>query len=480
MTESSAMRQMHLAAFFSAGPVSGHHGGWRYPGADLSLLSSGYYQRIGQLLEHGKFDMVFCADILAVPDRFKESRESQLRYGALGALRLDPMLVLTAIASATSRLGLACTVSTSYQDPFTVARAFATLDHLSGGRAAWNVVTSFQDAEARNFGREGQNPRDRRYDRADEFLEVVCKLWDSWDDEALSLDPGPPLFADSDHISAIDHDGEWFGVAGPLNVSRSPQGRPVLVQAGASSRGKDFAARWADVIFTTPPTIESGKAFYQELKERAAALGRNPSSLKILPGIVPVIGETETIASEKRRLLEELVHPLAGLSTLAYHLDVDLSQFAMDQPLPTVDVPGVHGHYLEVAEVTQREGLTLEQLGRRYGSGPNSAFIGTAPKVAATMAEWFAAGACDGFMIQGTHAPGGYEDVVRLLVPELQKLGIFRCDYDGPTLRDHLGIERPAPGDWLRTDETAPTPAENLRRHPGEPGTPRPRGRLAS
>jgi FMN-dependent oxidoreductase (nitrilotriacetate monooxygenase family) len=439
---------MHLAAFFSAGPVSGHHGGWRYPGADLSLLSSGYYQRIGRLLEQGRFDMVFCADILAVPDRYEGSRTSQLEYGSLGALRLDPMLVLTAIATATERLGLACTVSTSYQDPFTVARAFATLDHLSAGRAAWNVVTSFQDAEARNFGREQQNPRERRYDRADEFLEVVCKLWDSWQDDALVTDPRSPRFADPAKVAAIDHDGEWFRVRGPLNVSRPPQGRPVLVQAGASNRGKDFAARWADVVFTTPPTLESGQAFYRELRERAASFGRDPDTLKILPGIVPVIGETGAAAAEKQRLLAELVHPLAGLSTLSYHLDIDLSQFPLDQPLPTVDVPGVHGHYLEVAELTQREGLTLEQLGKRYGSGPNSAFIGTAEQVAATMAEWFAGEACDGFMIQGTHAPGGYEDVVRLLVPELTRLGIFRSEYEGPTLRDHLGIARPAAGDW--------------------------------
>ncbi len=448
MPETSGSPQMHLAAFFSAGPVSGHHGGWRYPGGDLSLLSGGYYQRIGALLEQAKFDMVFCADILAVPNRLSESRDSQLRYGALGALRLDPMLVLTAMAMATERLGLACTVSTSYQDPFTVARSFATLDHLSAGRAAWNVVTSFQDAEARNFGREEQNPRARRYDRADEFLEVVCKLWDSWQDGALVLDQQTPQFADPALVNAIDHDGEWFRVAGPLNVSRPPQGRPVLVQAGASDRGKDFAARWADVVFTTPPTLGSAKAFYRDLKQRAAGFGRDPEAIKVLPGIVPVIGETETIAAEKRRLLEDLVHPLAGLSTLAYHLDVDLSRFALDQPLPTVDVPGVHGHYMEVAEVTQREGLTLEQLGRRYGSGPNTAFIGTPEKVAATMADWFAEGACDGFMIQGTHAPGGYEDVARMLVPELQRRGLFRTDYEGPTLRDHLGIERPEPGDW--------------------------------
>jgi len=447
MPRNGSATKMHLAAFFSAGPVSGHHGGWRHPDADLGLLSAGYYQRVGRILEEGLFDMVFCADILAVPDRFQATRESQLRYGGLGALRLDPMLVLTAIAAATEHLGLACTVSTSYLDPFFVARSFATLDHLSGGRAAWNVVTSFQDAEARNFGREQQNPRERRYDRADEFLRVATRLWDSWQDDALVLDQQTPVFANPDRVAAIDHEGEWFRVRGPLNVSRSPQGRPVLVQAGASERGKDFAARWADVIFTTPPTIESSKKFYAEMKQRAAAHGRDPDSLKVLPGIVPVIGETEQRAREKQQELEALVHPLAGLSTLSYHLDVDLSQFPLDQPLPTVDVPGVHGHYMEVAELTQREGLTLEQLGKRYGSGPNSAFIGTPGKVAATMAEWYAEDACDGFMIQGTHAPGGYQDIVSLLVPELQSLGVFRTEYEGPTLRDQLGIPRPAAGE---------------------------------
>jgi FMN-dependent oxidoreductase (nitrilotriacetate monooxygenase family) len=441
-------RQMHLAAFFSAGPVSGHHGGWRHPDADVDLLSAGYYQRVGRVLEEGRFDLVFCADILAVPDRFGGSHDTQLRHGALGALRLDPLLVLTAIASATSHLGLGCTMSTTYFDPYPVARAFATLDHLSAGRAAWNVVTSFQDAEARNFGHDQHIPRERRYDRADEFMEVTCKLWDSWQDGALVLDRDTPVFADPKRVTPIDHAGEWFSVHGPLNVSRPPQGHPVIIQAGASDRGREFAARWADVIFTTPPSVESAAAFCQDVKSRAAAYGRDPRDVKILPGIVPIVGETAAAASEKQRVLTELAHPESGLSTLSYHLGTDLSQFPLDEPLPDVDVPGVLGHYREVAEVTATEGLTLRELGRRYGTGPNSAFIGSTTQVADTMEEWFRRGACDGFMIQGTHAPGGFEDVARLVVPELQRRGLFRREYPGPTLRDSLGIRRPSPGEW--------------------------------
>ena len=246
---------MHLAAFVVAGPVSGHHGGWRYPTADRDLLSVDYYRNIGKVLEDGKFDLIFFADILAIPSRFEGSLDSQLRYGALGALRLDPMIVLAAMAASTTRLGLASTISTSYFHPFAVARAMATLDHLSGGRAAWNIVTSFQQAEANNFGLEDQLSRDDRYDRADEFLDVTCKLWDSWRDGALVRDPATPLFADPALVTPINHHGKWFEVQGPLNVSRSPQGRPVFIQAGASDRGRDFAARWAEIIFVTHGSI---------------------------------------------------------------------------------------------------------------------------------------------------------------------------------------------------------------------------------
>lgn len=443
-TPLSSDRAMHLAAFVVAGPVSGCHGGWRHPAADTQLLSASYYTRLGQLLEQGRFDMLFLADILAIPRRYQDRMDSQLQLGALGALRLDPMIVLSLIAGATQHLGLASTISTSYFNPYAVARSLATLDHLSAGRTAWNIVTSFQQAEAANFGLTDQLSRDERYDRAEEFVEVACKLWDSWDDGALRLDAVTPQFADPAGVRAIDHQGKWFNVQGPLNVSRPPQGRPVFIQAGASGRGKDFAARWADVIFVTHSSLDSAQAFYTEMKERAARFGRSPDSLRILPGIVPIVGETETIALEQEKLLSALTDPEAGLSTLSYHLDIDLSQFPQDEVLPDLDVPGVQGHYKEVAELTRRSGIGLRELGHRYGIGPLRDFVGSADKVADSLQHWFEAGACDGFMIQVPYLPGGLESFVRLVVPRLQDRALFRRDYTGTTLRDHLGLERPA------------------------------------
>ncbi len=434
---------MHLAAFALAGPVSGVHGGWRHPAADTHLLSASYYTQLGQLLEQGRFDMLFLADILAIPRRHGGSLESQLKFGALGALRLDPMTVLALIAGSTRHLGLASTISTSYFDPYTVARSLATLDHLSAGRSAWNIVTSFQQAEAANFGRQDQLSRDERYDRAEEFVEVACELWDSWADDALVLDKQGPLFADPAKVRSIDHQGKWFSVQGPLNVSRPPQGRPVFIQAGASGRGRDFAARWADVIFVTHSSLDSAQAFYAEMKERARSHGRDPDTLKILPGIVPIVGETETIALEQERLLKDLTDPNAGLSTLSYHLDIDLSQFEQDAVLPELDVPGVQGHYKEVAELTRRSGIGLRELGHRYGIGPLRDFVGAADKVTENLRHWYEARACDGFMIQVPYLPGGLESFVRLVIPQLQGLGLFRKEYKGTTLRDHLGLARP-------------------------------------
>ena len=407
------------------------------------LLSLDYYRNIGRILEDGRFDLIFFADILAIPNRYEATLDSQLRYGALGALRLDPMIVLAAMAATTKHLGLASTISTSYFHPFAIARAMATLDHLSGGRAAWNIVTSFQQAEAANFGLDDQLSRDDRYDRADEFLEVACKLWDSWRDDALVLDTGKPLFADPDLVRPIDHHGRWFDVRGPLNISRSPQGRPVFIQAGASDRGRDFAARWAEIIFVTHASVDSAKEFYRDMKARAAKAGRDPDQMKILPGMVPIVGETKAMAEDKRTLIDGLADPRAGLSTLSYHLDIDLSQFPQDRVLPTLDVPGVQGHYKEVAELTQRRKLTLSQTGKQYGVGPLREFLGTGADVADKLEEWFRAEACDGFMLQTPYVPGGLEDFVRLVVPELQKRELFRREYEGATLRDHLGLARP-------------------------------------
>jgi FMN-dependent oxidoreductase (nitrilotriacetate monooxygenase family) len=439
-------RLIRLAAFVTAGP--GRPGGWRYPSSESGWLDAGYYQHIARTLEQGLFDMAFFADILAVPDRYQGSHDSQLRYGALGSLRLDPVVVLSLMAAATKHLGLASTRSTSHYEPFEVARSFATLDHLSAGRAAWNVVTSFQDAEARNFSKKEQVPRHQRYDRADEFLEVVCKLWDSWDDDALVLDRETPLFADPSKVHYVDHSGEWFQVRGPLNVARPPQGYPVIIQAGASERGRDFAAQWADVIFVSHDSFESAKAFYTEMKARVKSHGREPDSLKILPAATPLVGETQAIADEKSRTLRDLVDPHAGLSTLSYHLDVDLGRYPLDAPLPDIDVPGVQGHYQEVREATERDRLTLRDLGKRYGSRYEGDFVGTPDRVADGLEHWFRGGAADGFTVAAPHQPGGFEDFVRLVVPELQRRGLYRTAYEGRTLRENLGLERPASGAW--------------------------------
>jgi FMN-dependent oxidoreductase (nitrilotriacetate monooxygenase family) len=439
-------KPLHLAVFASAGPVSGSHGGWRHPQSSGDLLSAEYYQNLGRLLEQGRFDMVFLPDILALPDRLGDSPDSQLRYGALGALRLDPLVVLSIIAGATKHIGLGCTLSATYFEPYILARAMATLDHLSNGRAAWNIVTSFQDAEARNFGRSEQLSREQRYDRADEFMQVACALWDSWEDGALVRDRHTPLFADPARVHRVDHSGKWFNVQGPLNVSRSPQGRPVFVQAGASDRGRDFAARWAEVVFVTPGDPVLAREFRMDLRARAERFGRDPDSLKVLPGIAPVVAETAEAAEAQQELLSSLSLPEAGLSTLSYHLGIDLSLLPQNEVLPEdLEAPGVEGHFREVVELTRRTGLTVSQLGQRYGAGRTTfGFTGTPVAVADRMQEWQEAGACDGFMLQIPYFPGGLESVVRLLVPELQRRGVFRTEYTGSTLRDHLGLGRPA------------------------------------
>lgn len=439
----SSSRDMHLAAFAAAGPVSGNHGGWRYPGASSDILSARYYQQLGTKLEAACYDLMFIADILAVPNRLEGSHDSQLRYGALGALRLDPMVVLSLMAASTQHLGLAATISTTYYEPFHIARTLATLDHLSGGRAAWNIVTSFQQAEARNFGRSDHLSKQERYDRADEFMEVACQLWDSWADDALVRDAVAPLFADPAKVRAIEHHGRWFDVDGPLNVPRPPQGRPVFIQAGASSRGRDFAARWADVVFVTHASLESAQGFYTDLKQRAAGFGRDPDSVKILLGIAPLTGETEAIALAKDALLTDLAEGRAGLSTLAFHLDIDLAQFPQDEPLPEVDQPGVQGHYKEVMELTRKHGMSLADIGKQYAIKTNRSFIGGYAQVADRMEQWFDARACDGFMIQFPYFFGGVDDFNHLVIPELQRRGRFRRAYSGPTLRDHLGLARP-------------------------------------
>jgi FMN-dependent oxidoreductase (nitrilotriacetate monooxygenase family) len=441
------MRQLHLAGFMIAGPVVHSHALWRHPRTDMGIFQPALYQEIARLLERGKFDLLFFADRLAMSETYGHGLEVGLTYGDQDAVRLDPVPILAVMAATTRYLGLGATRSTTYYHPYHIARTFATLDHLSGGRAAWNVVTSVNDAEAQNFGFDEHLEHDRRYDRADEFMEVTFKLWDSWQDNALLLDRHRGRFADPAKVTPIDHAGAWFRSRGPLNMPRGPQGRPVIIQAGSSGRGRAFAARWADVIFTVQPSLPQATAYYAEIKSHVGQHGRAPEACAILSAVMPFVGETETIARDKQAFHNELVHPLVGLSTLSSHANYDLAQHALDEPLRGAPVQGMQGLFESVVTFGAAQGLTLGDLGRLYGQSvlvPQVA--GTASQVADYLEGAFLERACDGFVISPAYLPGSFAEFVELVVPELQRRGLFRAEYGGVTLREHLGLARPAAG----------------------------------
>jgi FMN-dependent oxidoreductase (nitrilotriacetate monooxygenase family) len=366
-------------------------------------------------------------------------------------VKLDLSVVLGIIAGCTSHIGLGATYSTTYYPPFHVARTFATLDHLSGGRAAWNIVTSVNDSEAQHFGVSEVLGHDARYDRADEFLEATTALWDTWDDDALVLDRDGGVFADPDAVHELDHHGQWFDVRGPLTVPRSPQGRPVLLQAGSSGRGRDFASRWAEVIFTGDPGIEVARSHYRDQKERIAELGRDPDLVRMLPMAYAVVGESRAQAEDRERvLLEDLVDPMASLTLLSELMNHDFSGLALDDPITDElieSVSGIRGLVQNLRAHIGGDTVTLGDLaGHRATLLQGPRFVGTGRDVADQMQEWFDTAACDGFVLAATHCPGAYEDVCRMVVPELQRRGIFRDRYTGSTLRDHLGLPRPESG----------------------------------
>lgn len=445
--------QMRMAAFLNAGP--GGVCGWRHPDAGLDFFSPVYYQHIAQVLEEGLFDLLFIPDSLTVPRALGNSIEINVRHG-VGTPRLEPLTVLSALATSTKHLGLVATASTGFQEPYGLARQLSTLDHLTAGRSGWNIVTSFQDAEAQNYSLDKLPPRAERYERAQEFLEVMGQLWDSWQDGALNIDRTLGTFARPEKVQEINHAGQYFKVRGPLGIPRVPQGYPVLVQAGASSQGRDFAARWADVVFASHESIESAISFYSDVKGRARTFGRDPDHIKILTAASTVIGSTPEEALALHREFEELVPAEAGLSRLAYHIDYDLSKLDLDAPLPDLDVPGVAGHWDEVVEYARRENATVRQIGKWYGARTEGNLVGSVTQVADRMEQWFGNRACDGFMIQPTHPPVPFEQIVRLVVPELQRRGLFRRQYSGATLRENLGVPRPEPGEWrLRSGRKA-------------------------
>ncbi|MEV7009802.1 LLM class flavin-dependent oxidoreductase [Streptosporangium sp. NPDC051022] len=430
-----AERTLHLNAFLMG--VGHHEAAWRHPRTDPALITDvRHYQELARIAERGRLDSVFLADGLAL--------WGDVGHNAIGGL--EPLTLLAALAAVTEHVGLIATVSTTYNEPFHVARKFASLDHISGGRAGWNIVTSAGEAEAHNFGLERPAHGDR-YARAAEFLEVATKLWDSWEDGAILNDREAGRYADTARIHALDHVGPHFRVRGPLNTSRPPQGHPLLVQAGSSEDGKEFAARFAEAVFTAQQTLQEGRAFYTDLKSRLGRYGRRPEELLVLPGISPIIGSTEREALELERELEELTVPEYGVRQLSNILGVDLSGHPLDAPLPEVPQP-VDGHqsrFTLVTDLARRERLTLRQLiGRLAGGRGHRVVAGTPERIADQIQEWFTGGAADGFNIMPPLLPGGLTDFVDHVVPELQARGLFRTEYEGRTLRQNYGLARPA------------------------------------
>jgi FMN-dependent oxidoreductase (nitrilotriacetate monooxygenase family) len=442
----SAKRQMALVGFLQAGNATVYAGSWRHPATEHGFLTAGYYEKLGRTLEEGCFDMLFFDDRLAMPGIYGGSVAEAVRHGAR-PVKLDLSIVLGVIAAVTRDIGIGATYSTTYYQPFHVARTFATLDHLSGGRAAWNVVTSVNDSEARNFGVRQALGHDERYDRADEFMEAAVALWDSWDDDALVLDREAGLFADPAKVHQLDFEGTWFSTAGPLTVPRSPQGRPVLMQAGSSGRGRDFAARWAEVIFTGDPGVDIARAHYKDQKDRIAEDGRDPASVRILPMAYTVVGESTAHAQEREQaFLDDFVDPMASLTLLSELMNHDFAGMSLDTVITDELIESVQGIRGLTKNMRDHIGgdVTLADLaGHRATLLQGPRFVGTGREVADQMEEWFDTGACDGFVVAATHSPGAYEDVVRMVVPELQRRGVFRERYTGSTLRENLGLARP-------------------------------------
>ena len=451
--------KMMLVAFLQAANCSNYTGSWRHPATELGFLTPDYYQNIARILEAGKFHLAFVDDRLAMPSEYGDSYEQSVRHG-VRVVKLDLAPVVTAMALATRRLGLGATYSTTYYPPFHIARLFASLDWMTGGRIAWNVVTSLNDSEAQNFGLTQHLDHDTRYDQADELMEVVFGLWNTWEEDALLLDRQQGVFADSSRVHRLDHQGQWFRSRGPLTVPRSPQGEPVIIQAGQSGRGRRFAAQWGELIFVIFPTFETCKAFNQAIKELAASAGREPGELRVAPAIYVVVGETEAIAQEKLALVREMAHPVDSLALLSEVFNHDFSRHPVDQPLSDEvldSMTGLRGFLDRVINLSGTKNPTVNDFIRYSGRGSLEelpVFAGAPSQVADRMEEWFVGGACDGFVLAATHMPGAYEDFVRLVVPELQKRGLFQQEYRGSTLRESLGLPSHS---WAKLGNTSAT-----------------------
>ena len=431
-------KQLHLGAFMR--PVSIHTAWWRYPGAFPDAnFNLKHLVRFIRTLERGCFDAFFMADHLAVLNMPIEA----LRRSAT-ATSFEPLTLLSALAMVTEHIGLIATASTTFDEPYHVARRFASLDHISAGRAGWNIVTTSNPDAALNFGLTEHVEHDERYRRAREFFAVVTGLWDSWADDAWLRDPASGIFFDPERMHVLDHRGEHLSVRGPLNIARPVQGWPVIVQAGASEAGRQLAAETAELVFGSSRAIEDARRTYADVKGRMAALGRSPDHLKILPGALVIVGRTPEEAREREALLDSLVHPESGVPNLSIRLGVDASGFELDAPLP--DIPQTNASQSgrdALVALARRENLTVRQLAQVVGGYGGLRMVGTAGQIADTMQEWLETEASDGFNVMFPTVPLGLDDFVDLVVPELQRRGIFRRAYAGATLRENLGLPRP-------------------------------------
>jgi alkanesulfonate monooxygenase len=432
------MKQMHLGAFMR--PVSIHTAWWRHPdSAPEANFSLKHLVNCIQTLERGKFDAFFMADHLAV---LNMPIDALKRSGTVTSF--EPFTLLSALAMVTERIGLIATASTTYDAPYHIARRFASLDHISGGRAGWNIVTTSNPDAARNFGMTEHMDHAERYARAREFHDVVTGLWDSFAEDAFIRNKESGIFWDPARMHKLNHEGKYLSIAGPLNIARPVQGWPVIVQAGASDSGRQLAAEVAEMIFAAGGPVADARAYYADIKSRAAKAGRDPSLIKILPGALVTVAETDDAAREKRALLDSLVHPDSGMAALSIALGTDARAFDLDAPLP--DIPETNQSQSgrqRVLERARRENLTVRQLAVALGGYGGLSFTGSAKTIADEMQHWLESEACDGFNIMFPTIPGGVEDFVRLVVPELQSRGVFRKEYAGATLREHLGLPRP-------------------------------------
>ncbi|WP_309125667.1 LLM class flavin-dependent oxidoreductase [Kocuria sp.] len=441
-------RQLHLNAFLFG---AGHHGAaWRRPGSPVEQLGDiSYYERLARTAERGLFDAVFFADGHSAGDVASGPRWF-----------LEPLTALSAMARATERIGLVCTVSTTFSTPFHAARMLASLDHISGGRAGWNVVTSMFDEEARNHGWAAMPPREQRYERAQEFVEVAQRLWDSWADDALVADRDG-VYADPALLHRLDHAGEHFRVDGPLTVPRPPQGRPVLFQAGASGPGRELAARHAEAVYAVACDLSAGQDYYADLKARIAAAGRDPHTVAVMPGLVAYVGSTEEEARAQQAAVDALLPTEQSLAQLGTFVQQDCSGWELDAPVPVLPSPeeftGPQGRYATILRIVEVERPTVRQLlGRLAAGGGHWTVAGTPGGIADRIERWFRAGAADGFNLMPPLLPDSLEGFVDHVVPELQRRGLFRTCYDAATLRGHLGLARPGAGARARRPQASP------------------------